>query len=280
MRTLWLSVPAAIPWMLELTQLYPWARPGSGAQLSNSFYLNRPFFFGRAAVYLLCWLGLGALASRALQSEQPDAALARIAPGGLIVLALTITFSAIDLTLSLDPHFTSSVFGLITMSEIGLFALSVAVLAAALAMPGGTVIARPDSSELRGVLGKLLLGLVLLWAYLDFMQLLIVWESDLPGEAAWYLRRTSGPWGTTAAAITAAHFVLPWCALIWPPIRRSPRGIAVVAGLLALSAIVRTWWLVVPASGSGFAPIDVATMLCMLGVGAAGTLAVGERHGG
>jgi len=287
MRTLWLLVPAAVPWLLTLPQLYLWVRPGVATHLPNGFYLNRPFFFGRMALYLVAWLGLRALTLRALQAAQPDRALAQIAPGGLITLALTVTFSTIDLTMSLDPHFTSSVYGLITMAEMGLFALSVAVCAASIANPS-------TPPELLAVLGKLLLGLVLLWAYLDFMQLLIVWESDLPAEAAWYLIRTSGKWGLAGALISATHFVLPWCALIWPKVRRSPSGIAAITALLVLSAIVRSWWLVVPASGLNFDSIHVATMLCLLGVGAAISLqephnrplmpvrhrAAGEHHGG
>ncbi len=274
-RTAWLLVPAAIPWLLTLPDLYPWARPEAATQLANGFYLNRPFFFGRALMYLVAWLGLAHLALRALRSESPDTALARIAPGGLILLALTVTFSSIDLTMSLDPRFDSSVYGLITMSEMGLFALSVALFAAAVATSPRI------SPDRLSVLGKLLLGIVLLWAYLDFMQLLIAWESDLPAEASWYLVRHSGNWGIVAAAVSATHFVLPWCALIWPQVRRSRRGIAVVTALLALSAIVRDWWIVMPASGYGFSPISVATVLSLLGIGAALTLpdpALGRRQ--
>jgi hypothetical protein len=260
-----LLIPVAIPWLLTLAEVYPWARPGAATELANGFYLNRPFFFGRVSTYVIAWLSLSALVLRALRTEQPQEALARIAPGGLIVLALTITFSSIDLTMSLDPHFNSSVYGLITLSGMALFALSLAVF--------GTSFAEPDASpEVSAALGKLLLGLVLLWAYLDFMQLLIAWQSDLPSDATWYLIRGSGGWGTTTTFITVGHFVLPWCALIWPQVRRSRRGVAVICGLLASSAAVRGWWLVVPASGLAFAPVDVAAMLCVLGIGAALTL--------
>jgi len=271
-RTSWLLVPVALPWLLALPELYPWARPGAAAHLANGFYLNRPFFFGRVLLYLVAWLGLQALTLRALRAEQPDIALARVAPGGLIVLALTITFSSIDFTMSLDPHFNSSVYGLITLSEMGLFALSGAVLAASLAERSRA------SPELLPVLGKLLLGILLLRAYLDFMQLLIVWESDLPTDASWYQVRRSGGWGITATFITVGYFVLPWCALIWPQVRRSWRGISRVSGLLTLTAIVHQWWVVVPASGLAFGPVDVAAMLCVLGVGAA--LSLGEPRNG
>ena len=63
--------------------------------------------------------------------------------------------------------------------------------------------------------------------------------------------------------------MLPFFALIWPQVQRSRRGIAGVAALLVLSAIVHGWWLVVPASGRGFGLLDVLAMLGLLGIAAA-----------
>ena len=259
MITLLLLLPALIPLLIVLPTLYPWARPG--VHLDNRFYLNLPFFAGRGAVYLIVWFGLGGLILRTLRQNKPDAALARIAPVGLILLAITVTYAAIDTTMSLDPDFASSAYGLIAISEMGLLALSVSLFAAVL----GSL---RDEGTIRS-LGKLLLGLVVLWAYLDFMQVLIVWQSDLATEAPWYIVRSTGGWGIAAAVVAGGHFVLPFFALIWPQVQRSPRGIGSVAALLVLSEVVRGWWLVVPASGLGFGLIDVLTMLGLLGTAAA-----------
>ncbi len=261
MSTLLLLIPAVIPFLMVLPMLYPWTQPDVAAHLGNRFYLNLPFFLGRGIVYLVVWLGLGGLILRALRHDNPDARLARIAPGGLILLALTVTYAAIDTTMSLDPHFPSSVYGLIAIAEIGLLALSVSVFAAVLGPP-------LDDGTLRS-LGKLLLGLLILWAYLDFMQLLIVWQSDLPNEAPWYIVRLTGAWGIVAALVAGFHFVLPFFALLSPRLRGSPRAIACVTALLILSEIVRGWWLVLPASGRNFAPVDVLAMLGLIGIGAA-----------
>src|SRR5580698_10433825 len=56
-RSVWLAVPAAVPWIFTMPRLYVWARPGVAAHLPNGFYLNQPFFFGRLALYLVAWLG-------------------------------------------------------------------------------------------------------------------------------------------------------------------------------------------------------------------------------
>ena len=107
-------------------------RPEVAAHLSNRFYLNVPFFSGRIILYLIVWYVLAALTLRALRRDPSGSALARLAPAGLILLALTGTFSTIDATMSLDPHFASSVYGLVEIAAMGLFALSVSILAAAL----------------------------------------------------------------------------------------------------------------------------------------------------
>jgi hypothetical protein len=261
MVTLPLLLPALIPLMTMLAALYPWVRADAALHLDNRFYLNLPFFAGRVIVYLIVWFGLAELILRTFRRPAPEAALARLAPPGLILLAITVTYAAIDMTMSLDPRFVSSVYGLIEISEMGLLALSVSVFAAALGLP-------PDESTMHS-LGRLLLGLVVLWAYLDFMQVLIVWQSDLASEAPWYVARTAGGWGIIAAVIAAGHFVLPFFALMWPQLQRSRRGIASVAALLVLSAAVYGWWLVVPASGRGFGVLDVLAMFGLLGIAAA-----------
>ena len=261
MITLLLLPPALIPLMNVLPALYSWVRPDVAAHLDNGFYLNLPSFVARSIVYLISWFGLGFLILRALRCEGSDAKLARIAPAGLILLAITITFAAIDLTMSLDPHFVSSAYGLIAIAEMGLLALSVSIFAAVIGEP-------LDDGTLRNF-GRLMISLLILWAYLDFMQVLIVWQSDLPNEASWYIMRSTGGWGFTVALIAGGHFILPFFVLLSPWAQRSRRGIACVTALLILSAVVRGWWLVVPASGRSLGMIDILAMLGVTGIAAA-----------
>lgn len=260
MLTLPLLVPALIPLLGAPATLYPWMQPDAAAHLANRFYLNLPFFFARVAVDLIVWFGLAGLILRALRRDAPQAALARIAPAGLIALALTVTYAAIDATMSLDPTFVSSVYGLVEITEMILLALAVSVFAAAVAMP-------PDDASKRG-LGGLLLALVILWAYLDFVQLLIIWQSDLANDAPWYVVRLAGGWGIAASAVALGHFVLPFFALVSPRVQRSSRGVAAVAAVLVASAVIDGWWLVVPAAGRGLGLIDLLAMLGLLGVAA------------
>lgn len=207
-----------LPW---ITELYPWLG-------EHSFYRNGAFFAVRGVLYLVVWFGLSAavLAGRS----------ARVAAPGLFLLAVTFSFAAVDATLTLDPHFVSSIYGMIAGCGAVLLALSIAITIAAPELPPGT---REDA-------GKLLLALVVLWTYLDFMQMLIVWQSDLAQDAGWYLQRSTGVWGGVGAAVVLVQSVLPIGALLSPRVRGSTPGLRAVCASLLLGAALRAWWTAVP----------------------------------
>ena len=262
--TLPLLIPALLPLPFVAHTLYPWMQPRIAVHLDNHFYLNAPFFYCRAVLYLAIWRVLGYLATRELRRSDPQPGLAGMAPAALILLCLTVTFAAIDSTLSLDPQFKSSIYGMLVCVEAVLFALSIALLGVAFTARHPQAAA----ADVTRVLGRLLLALVVLWAYLDFMQFLIVWNSDLPAEAGWYVRRLQGGWAPLAIGVAVLHFGLPLFALLSPVVRRSRTAIGTVAAVLVVIEIPRAWWLVIPASGRGLGWADVAAMLALLGLAA------------
>jgi hypothetical protein len=232
-----------IPILVYLPVLYPWARAEEAAHLANGFYLNTSFFIARTAVYFAVWMLVAVLAERR----------ARVAAPGLILLAVTATFAAFDWMMSIEPDWGSSIYGMLIISGMLLVTLAGATLAAAVDDPGRRV-----------DLGSLLIAAVLLWAYLAFMQFLIIWEEDIPAEIGWYLKRLDGGWGWLALVIAFAQGLLPFLALIWRPVRRSRRLLGLACGVLILGHLLECWWLVLPALGDGgftwFAPAATVAM--------------------
>jgi len=264
-----LLVPAAIPLLFGLSTLYVWLRPEIAESLPNHFYLNGPFFAFRAVIYAVVWLGLSFLVIRALRRPETRQNLVRLAPPAAILLALTVTFFAIDLSQSLEPGFNSSVYGLLTGVGMTLFAFSGALATTCLA-------ANPDQRMIP-VLARILLGLAILWAYLEFVQALIVWESDLTVDVPWYLHRTTGSWGLVAWAIAGVHFLLPFLLLLSPRNQADARSIGMIALVLMGMELVRWWWIVLPSLSLPFGWIDAAAMIGLGGIGSGVYLKV--RHG-
>ena len=234
---------APMYWLLP--DLYAWTRPG--AQIANGWYLNRDFFALRGAIYAGAWLLVAALTLFARRLD-------RIAAPALIVLAVTITFAAIDATMSLDPHFTSSLYGMLAGTGIGLLALSGAVL-----------LSHGDAGR-DGSVGKLLLALCILWTYLDFMQVLIVWQSDLVTQVPWYRARTDAGWGVVMAVVAATHSIVPIALLLSPTRQRDRRVLTLVATLLIAGEVLRVWWTVLPQVAARPRLLD---FVCVLGAAGA-----------
>jgi hypothetical protein len=256
-RTLPLLALAFLPILFALPTLFLWARPDAvaGDQIlqAKAPYLNQTFFMIRAAFYFAFWIGCtwlltrwSAAQDRGEESTDP-AGMVRfrtLSAPALLVLVLTITFASTDWVMSLDPHWFSTIFGLMFVAGFGLssFALTIAVLSTI--GPVGALAGRLTPRHFHD-LGKLLLAFTMLWAYLNFSQFLIIWSGNLPEEIPWYLERMRGGWGVIALALVVGHFALPFLLLLSQDLKKS-RWLPRVAIFILLMRLVDTIWLVAP----------------------------------
>ncbi len=262
-RTLPLMALLFLPIALGLTHLYEWAIPEHVAHdpilQHKSLYLNVPFFLGRAVFYFVAWLGIAYFLNRwsLEQDAGADPRLTRrlemLSRGGLLLYALTMTFAAMDWGMSLEPHWFSTIYGVMFMGQQGLstFAFMIPMAALLAARPPFSRIIGPDQFH---DLGKLMLAFVMLWAYFAFSQFLIIWSANLPEEIPWYLRRTQHGWQWVALVLFVIHFALPFIVLLSRDVKRHGRAVSVVAVLLIAARFVDLFWLLRPAvAPEGFA---------------------------
>lgn len=241
-----------VPVLVGVPTLYGWVH----ADHAITGWLTVPFFIGRALFYGACWSALAVLWRRRGGSLVPFAAPA------LILLALTASFAAIDWTMSLQHPWSSSVYGLIALSGALVEGLAFAVVVAAL-VPVTSGKARADRFR---DLGSLLLALVLLWAYLAFMQYLIVWSENLADEVTFYTVRTRGGWGAVALAIVLLNVALPAPLLMWRRFKCTPALMGALALVVLVARLLHGWWLVLPgARDRGFHWLDPLAMLALGG---------------
>ena len=129
------------------------------------------------------------------QDETGDAGLTprlqNLSAPGLLIFGLTVTFASVDWVMSLEPHWSSTIYGMIFMVSEALAAMSVVTV---------TVILLSKQKSLAGLVspqvlndyGNLLLTFTMLWAYLSFSQFLIIWAGNLRDEIPWYMTRARG----------------------------------------------------------------------------------------
>ena len=133
--------------------------------------------------------------------------------GGLPLVGLATTWASFDWTMSLQPDWSSTIFGLYFFAGafLGAIALVSVLLRAAHA---GSPPLSPVTPDHRQALGRLLFAMVAFWAYMAFSQLLVYWIADLPDEVTFYSARVRGTWTAIAALLVVGHFVVPFFALL------------------------------------------------------------------
>ncbi len=125
--------------------------------------------------------------------------------GGLVAYGLTITFASFDWVMSLDPHWFSTIYGVLFIGGQGLTALAFLVIALAWLSrrePLNTIVVPAHFHDL----GNLMLAFVMLWAYFSFSQYLIIYSGNLPEEITWYTRRLFTGWRVIGIGLVVFHF--------------------------------------------------------------------------
>jgi hypothetical protein len=112
-------------------------------------------------------------------------------------------------------------------------------------------------------LGKLLFAFVMLWAYVNLSQFIIVWSGNLPEEVPFYLRRMQGGWGVLGLLLIAAHFLLPFLLLLSRDVKRNASLLATIAAGVFAMRMLDLLWLVGPElrQHGALALLDLAALL-------------------
>jgi hypothetical protein len=252
---------AGIAAFVGLHSLYDWTSPPPG--LSNVFYLNPTAFFIRYGAYVVLWNLLAAFALWGpREGKEPiRSGLSWISAIGLIVLAFSASFAAIDWILSLEPTFWSSIFPYAQAASWFNTGMAIVVLTVAV-FGWPTDGRRAHMSDL----ARILLATTIFWAYVEFMQFLIIWEENLKTEIPWYQKRLNSEWHPAIYISSGLGFVIPFFVLLWTPTKYNRAVVATVCALILVSRIANTWLLIMP----GFKAstpfwLDVAAVLALGG---------------
>ena len=278
-RNLPLVAVLFVPIFFGMKYLYAaWLNaPASGEGALSEFqrsYLTPNGFRVRAILYFAIWGILVFLFnrwSREQDANPEDASLNRrlkmLAGPGIIIYVFVMTFAAIDWVMSLSPHWASTIYG---------FLFVVGQLISSMSLMIAIVVLLARTGPLSGVLqprhihdlGKLLLAFVMLWAYFQFSQLLIIWSGNQPEEITFYYSRLHSQWGVVAIIVVIFHFFVPFFLLLSRDLKRNPALLRGVAIWLILMRLVDLFWYTRPEFTSTALPTiwDLAAALALGGL--------------
>jgi len=278
-RTLPLMLLLFLPILLGAKHIYPWANPAklTAHQIDAlkdklDHYLFLSFFIVRTAIFFAVWLTLAFFLNKwsREQDKATDGAATkklRVLSGpGMVLFILTVTVAAIDWVMSITPEWSSTIFGLLFVASFALSGLAFTIAIVALLSdrePMAEVVAPLHFHDL----GKLLLALVMLWAYFSYSQFVIIWSGNLPEEIVWYLPRTHGGWGAVALAVVVLHFAFPFFFLLSRSLKRNPHRLVSVAVLILIMRVIDLIWVIGPAFNGAKFHVSWMDIAAPLGIG-------------
>lgn len=253
-RTLWLTGLMFLPILIFMKKIYLWARYSNPSEVAQALsqglidkaqahalnwkhpMLSPTSVWVQIVVCFAIWLGYVFLINR--WSLQRDAdpnpnvpfwqkRFENISGFGIVVYSLTLTALVIDLVMSTNITWFSTMYGLNYLVGQGyaVLALSViTVVSLSKAEPMKTILRTTEQHDL----GKLMFAFVMLNIYLNFSQFLIIWSGNSPEEISWYLDRIRGHWGVFFTLDFIFHWLIPFCLLLSRDIKRNKKRIVMV----------------------------------------------------
>ncbi len=211
---------------------------------TKSWFLNVPFFVIRMVVYFVIWYYLWLQVRKFSLLEDQYGGLEYYTKSRnyskifLLFFAVTSSTAAWDLSMSIDTHWFSTMFGWYHLASWHVAGLAAIML---------TILLLKENGYLKAVkmstihdLGKLMFGFSIFWTYTWFSQYLLIFYANLPEETIYFEERVNGYGGRYFAPFIInliLNFVFPFLILM---ARNSKRNFTLLK--LACCSILLGHW--------------------------------------
>jgi hypothetical protein len=266
-----------LPILLNLGRVYEWASdhphhltPDLAAHKAP--FLNPTFFTVRWIVNFAIWTWLAHFfwrTSRRQDTTGDHAATLRMvnrAGPALVIFALTSSLAAMDLLMTLDPAWFSTIFGVYFFTG-GFVTFHAVLTLVTMGLQRSGRLERLVSTEHFHDYGKLMFAFTFFWAYIAFSQYMLYWYGNIPEETLWYLVRQSSGWGQIGLLLAIGAFLAPFLGLISRRAKRSRRLLTFWAVWIAVMQWFNLYWVAMPVFSPDHVPLGPLDALCFLAVG-------------
>lgn len=161
----------------------------------KGFYLNTPFFWFRTIIYVFLYYVIwkGFMKRSILQDERPDLAadlhFKNYRRGALFlaVYAVTVCTSSWDWVLSVNPEWSTALYGWYVFAGGWVSSLVVIILLIMYLHRLG-YLPKLNASIIHDI-GKWIFAISILWSYLWFSMFMLTWYANIPEQTIYYLTR-------------------------------------------------------------------------------------------
>ncbi len=231
-----------------LHHLYPWSLPEAAINdpliQHKSAYLNVPFFMTRIIICFGLWIILMRIIRKiSLEQDILDPAnqsgiMTLFARSELyskifiFILAITFSLSAIDLIMSIEVHWYSTIFALKNLVGSFLHGVSVLALIVFILFKRGYF---PFLNKYHlHDFARYIFMFCIIWGYFWFAQFMLIWYGNIPAETTYYYIRWHEGWKVMFFLEIILNWGVPFMILL--PVKTS-RNLNVITGVIIVLII-------------------------------------------
>lgn len=212
-------------------------------------YLTPGWWTVRAGVYIVLWmayiLAFSRWSKRLDETGDEKFVLKQRwwAPTGIIMYCITMTFAATDWYMSVQADWFSTIYGPIFWISQGLTCFAAFILILSM-LAEHKPMNKYVTVEHYHLLGTFMMAFVILWAYLNFSQYLLIWAGNVPEEISWYLVRDTDGWNLVAVGLMLFHFFLPLMFLLQRRLKFQIRYLRIMCAWILVWRLVDVFYIV------------------------------------
>ena len=219
--------------------------------VGKDYWLKPKWFVVRFAIYFLVWNFLASyLRNQSIRQDTSgdvwrSTAMERISAPGMMIFAVTLTGAAVDLIMSLNPEWGSTMIGVYFFADSVLMGF-VTITLLAMWLQANDLLHGAVNVEHYHDLGKLTFGFVFFWGYIAFSQYMLIWYANMPEETQFYIPRQIGPWAAVSITLIFFHFLIPFAGLMSRHVKRCLPVFSFWLVWLLVAHALDLFWLIMP----------------------------------
>lgn len=238
----------------------------------KSPYLNVPFFFIRVIIFFAAWTILSKVLRKFSLKEDEVGGLHYFEKSELyskifiFVIAITFSLFAVDMLLSLDPHWFSTLFAAKSFIAAFLHGSTIITLIVIILNRSGNfdILNRSHLHDFT----RYIFMTSIVWGYFNFAEFMLIWYGNIPEETVWFVERWQGAYKVLFFANIILNWFIPFVVLMPRKTSRSKLAIFPVIVLLMIGQYTELYYIIWPnvVHEAKFGLLEIGTFLGYTGI--------------